>query len=200
MGLFLYALRLRLTLHRSRRSSQKTRWSASSHDLSGLRRRLGHIRRSVQMDFSLRTKLTCDSGGFIAHERVEECDNSLPGGGDNNHVLTLLRGRSFRRVFLSGLETRSESYNPPQRLISANTHPRNSLRTFGRAYTKRQCSAPSCKKRAVATRFYLVQLLSFLVYSLFIASQGTLFLLETRVSTRPSRSYCQTVVHLSSHW
>lgn len=39
-----------------------------------------------------------------------------------------------------------------------------------------------------------------LIYSLFIGNQGTLFLLETRVSTRPSRGYCQTVVHLSSHW
>ena len=32
-------------------------WNASSHDLSGLRRRLGQRRRSVEMDFSLRTDL-----------------------------------------------------------------------------------------------------------------------------------------------
>jgi hypothetical protein len=52
-------------------------WNASSHDPSGLRRRLEYTRRGVEMDFSLRTRLTCDSGGFIAHKR-EGCV-TLPG-------------------------------------------------------------------------------------------------------------------------
>lgn len=116
------------------------------------------------------------------------------------YVFTLLRSRSFRRVFLSGLETRAKPYNSAQRLLSANPYPRNSLRTIGRPYTKRQCSPPSCKKRALATKFYLVQPSIILIYSLFTGNQGTLFLLETRVGTRPPRSHCQTLVHLSSHW